>query len=354
MNITSINPNKIYRNFYSRNTNFKSIYRTVCVGGNGKEKVYEGQYSLPAQLAMTEKVLVKHSNNTMFFRDDFSWKSTPHILKSYFPDGRVNIYNFACSDGSEPYCLAMTLISELGLEEAQRFFPIYASDKDPKMIELAKSGKLRITPREDDMLESFLHNSPNKDDVSDLLIESDIKYTNNGIVHEYTISETLKNAVQFKCEDITDGLSNMEDGQKFVMARNMWPYLSADEIAEASYKLRQKVEFDTNGDINDDISVDIETNDFDSKAEPKANILMAIGEFDRYQSDIPYFLRLIGFSEISETGFEKNILKISKDATFNQDGFSDFQKVIRANYQRYALRGGIHDVFCAKLLGINK
>ena len=64
------------------------------------------------------------SNSTSFFRRDIDWKSIGSTFDSQFPKGKVNIYDFACSDGSEAYSLIITLIEQLGEKKAQRFFPI--------------------------------------------------------------------------------------------------------------------------------------------------------------------------------------------------------------------------------------
>ena len=70
-------------------------------------------------------------NTTSFFRNDLIWGDFADLLiDKYKNENKVNVYCYACSDGSEPYSVAMLLISRLGLEGAKKFFPIIAVDKD--------------------------------------------------------------------------------------------------------------------------------------------------------------------------------------------------------------------------------
>ena len=69
------------------------------------------------------KILV--SNSTNFFRNDLPWNTLGKTLDELYPKGeKVNVFNFACSDGSEPYSLAICLMEQLGEDGAKRFFPI--------------------------------------------------------------------------------------------------------------------------------------------------------------------------------------------------------------------------------------
>ena len=93
------------------------------------------------------KILV--SNCTNFFRDDLPWNSLGKTLDELYPENeKVNVFNFACSDGSEPYSLAICLMEQLGEEKAKRFFPIQATDIDPKILPDNKKGVISAT-RED-------------------------------------------------------------------------------------------------------------------------------------------------------------------------------------------------------------
>ena len=86
------------------------------------------------------------SNSTSFFRRDLPWGYLGQRLDELFPnDEHVNVFNFACSDGSEPYSLAICLIEQLGEERAKRFFPINASDIDENILPDKKKPKIKAT-----------------------------------------------------------------------------------------------------------------------------------------------------------------------------------------------------------------
>ena len=88
---------------------------------------------------------ILHRNTTNFFRQDLNWDDfTDCIIKKYKNQEKANVYCYACSDGSEPYSLAMMLIAKIG-KEAQKFFPIIARDRDDFYLESAKAGKVLLT-----------------------------------------------------------------------------------------------------------------------------------------------------------------------------------------------------------------
>ena len=68
----------------------------------------------------------KHMNNTSFFRLGRIWENfTNFIINKYKNTENVHVYNFGCSDGSEPLSLAMILKSKFN-EFASKFLPIIA------------------------------------------------------------------------------------------------------------------------------------------------------------------------------------------------------------------------------------
>ena len=86
----------------------------------------------------------KHMNNTSFFRLYKIWEPTVKYLEERFKDvEKVNIYNLACSDGSEPLSLAMLIKSKFPYL-AKKFLPIKAFDYDVNAIERALSREYCI------------------------------------------------------------------------------------------------------------------------------------------------------------------------------------------------------------------
>ena len=123
--------------------NFKSTQRTTYMNKDKNiviSPVYDNFATLANSRVSGTGIMV--SNFTTFVRGDLTWKTIGTKLKNEFPNGKVNVYDFACSDGSEVYSLIIALKEQLGEKEAQRFFPIHASDVDSQIVRMAKSGKI--------------------------------------------------------------------------------------------------------------------------------------------------------------------------------------------------------------------
>ncbi|OHV85840.1 protein-glutamate O-methyltransferase [Ensifer sp. LCM 4579] len=84
------------------------------------------------------------TNFTRFFRENHHFE---HLKAEVLPDlivrakqgGRVRIWSAACSDGQEPYSIALTVLSLLP-NVADYDFRILATDIDPKILALARAG----------------------------------------------------------------------------------------------------------------------------------------------------------------------------------------------------------------------
>lgn len=64
-----------------------------------------------------------YKTTTYFFREDLNWTCLAELLgEKYKTVQKVNVLNHACSNGQEPYTLAVKLIQILG-KEAKNSFP---------------------------------------------------------------------------------------------------------------------------------------------------------------------------------------------------------------------------------------
>ena len=141
---------------FNHNLNFGTTRRTLYKNTETKQQ-YHKPYYTPYEDYVSFKngtnpnfaiVKIKNSNSTQFFREDMpytkdsDYSGFARFLNERFSEGKVNVYDFACSDGSEAYSIAISLIEEMGEEEAQRFFPIQAIDKDKQIIKKAASGTI--------------------------------------------------------------------------------------------------------------------------------------------------------------------------------------------------------------------
>lgn len=84
------------------------------------------------------------TNFTRFFRENHHFEHLrdevlPGLIARAKSGGRVRIWSAACSDGQEPYSIALTLLSVMP-NAADYDFKILATDIDPKILALARAG----------------------------------------------------------------------------------------------------------------------------------------------------------------------------------------------------------------------
>lgn len=92
------------------------------------------------------------TNFTRFFRENHHFEHLktevlPELIARAKAGGRVRIWSAACSDGQEPYSIALTVLSLLP-NAADYDFRILATDIDPKILALARAGAYDATALE--------------------------------------------------------------------------------------------------------------------------------------------------------------------------------------------------------------
>ncbi|MDE1993022.1 MAG: protein-glutamate O-methylesterase CheR [Rhizobiaceae bacterium] len=101
--------------------------------------------SSPAGAAARREMLSHLTTNfTRFFRENHHFdhlrdEVLPGLVTRAKNGGRVRIWSAACSDGQEPYSIALTVLSVLP-NAADLDFRILATDIDPKILSLARAG----------------------------------------------------------------------------------------------------------------------------------------------------------------------------------------------------------------------
>ncbi len=101
--------------------------------------------SSPAGSAERREMLSHLTTNfTRFFRENHHFdhlrdEVLPGLLARAKAGGRVRIWSAACSDGQEPYSIALTVLA-LMPNAADFDFKILATDIDPKILGLARAG----------------------------------------------------------------------------------------------------------------------------------------------------------------------------------------------------------------------
>jgi chemotaxis protein methyltransferase CheR len=109
--------------------------------------------SSPAGAAERRDMLSHLTTNfTRFFRENHHFEHLksdvlPELLNRAKNGGRVRIWSAACSDGQEPYSIALTVLSMMP-NAADYDFRILATDIDPKILALARAGAYDVTALE--------------------------------------------------------------------------------------------------------------------------------------------------------------------------------------------------------------
>lgn len=175
---------------------------------------------------------VINRNNTYFFREtDFFPKLTKMLAEKLYYVPKVNVYCFGCSDGSEPFTFAMSMLAAEGDSYSQKFFPIKARDIDPIAIEKAKNNDYKINLYEknainkytDGMYNRFIHQPfENPVDENELF--------------KVFVKKELYNNVDFKVGDIFEDYKKIEPKNSVVLARNFWPYIEGSKKREELIK----------------------------------------------------------------------------------------------------------------------
>lgn len=158
---------------------------------------------------------LKHRNNTCIYRDGAIWERMCQFFVDKFKDvPKVNVYNYACSNGSEPYTFLMELISNFPKDIVEKFTPVIAKDYDETAINIAQSKKIPININEYAKIQHFTKRHFDR-------FFCDYDYRSDS----YIPSDELFSNVQFETADIRNDYLNIEPQNSIVFARNFWPYL---------------------------------------------------------------------------------------------------------------------------------
>ncbi len=165
-----------------------------------------------------------YRNDTSFFRNDLLWDEFVKFLEYKYQDfKKVNVYNYGCSNGSETFSIIMKMLSNLGKENSEKFFPIIAKDIDLAAINKAKSTPLPISWFEKGRIN--LHTDKKFDTY---FTEDSSGYYTKGITPDesfYLPNKILTERVKFSQADIFKDYKNIKPENSIVLARNFWPYL---------------------------------------------------------------------------------------------------------------------------------
>lgn len=217
--------------------------------------------------------------NTWPFRDDIEWAKLARYEKRHFKDKeKVNLVQFASSDGSEAYTKIISLIENNPAPDDGKFFPIKAFDIDPEVIKAAKSKLLNTMTFDRVSLQINTENYDKYFTETDkkLDIKDDINFDS---IKTLKVSDILTDKVIFENKDMYKVLAKIRDeSNTILMCRNILGYFDENKI-EAFVKLvAQKL---------------------------KTNSLFLIGEHDTRVSFIERYLGENGFAKVMKHVFQK-------------------------------------------------
>ena len=169
--------------------------------------------------------------NTWPFRDDIDWKALSEYEKKHFKNKqKVNLVQFASSDGSEAYTQIISLIENNPSADDKKFFPIKAFDIDPEVVKAAQSRLLNTMTFDRVSLQMNTENYDKyfKETGKKLDIKDDIKFDS---VKTLEVSKILTDKVVFENADMYKVLAKMEDNSNTIlMCRNILGYFDDNKI----------------------------------------------------------------------------------------------------------------------------
>lgn len=168
---------------------------------------------------------------TSMFRNDIQWEKFAHYLISKYKNSdKVNIINAACSDGSEAYSLAISLMNSNKVN-SDKFFPIKASDIDKQILDCGINGYIYFNYADIYELQSRGIGNDEYFSIYDKKVKRKIKANGYPGGELYSVGNLLKDKVEFSKNNIVDILENMEDDSEntVLLFRNAFPYLTESE-----------------------------------------------------------------------------------------------------------------------------
>lgn len=220
-----------------------------------------------------------HRNDTMTYRDHSWWRWFGEYINGFFKDSKkVNVYNWACSNGEESATFVMQMFSNFP-DTAEKFTPVYAKDYDHVAIEKAKKHVLPLGLFEiydinyytKGKIDEFLRNVP---DYYKRLVKMSGEALQNyafryqDIEPELTqtvyakFNEKYAKYIDYEVSDITKDYKKINPKESLVIMRNFLPYLGEKKTYKLLENLSKQIQekcviaigdFDTDTDILDRI-----------------------------------------------------------------------------------------------------
>jgi chemotaxis methyl-accepting protein methylase len=173
---------------------------------------------------------------TWLFRRDIGWRSsTEYEIKHFAKKDKVNIIQFAPSDGSESYTQIMSLLENSRGENVEKFFPIMAFDIHQPSVKIAKSGLINL--KDSDFDRMLAHDISPVKYFKKLTIPSffdkktDTKMWHCDYMAAYKVSDELTKRVVFNQGDMFEIMPQIkDDSNTIIFCRNSLGYFKDEKI----------------------------------------------------------------------------------------------------------------------------
>jgi len=176
---------------------------------------------------------VINRNVTDFFRADLRWQEFSELLsKKYCNSDNINIHDYACSDGSEPYTLVISLIN-YAPEISEKSFPIIAKDYDKHILYNAMSGSCNIYGSDLDAINEHTNNRFNV--YFDIIPAEDSDF-----IFAVRPKDIIKRNIIFQHANILEDIDNLPDKNNVILCRNCWEYIGKQNFQYLAEKLYEK------------------------------------------------------------------------------------------------------------------
>jgi len=150
-------------------------------------------------------------NVTSFFRNPEVWAEVRSVLRTLSADNRrIRLWSAACSDGREPYSLAMLALDDPDVDDSK--IEITATDIDREILAAAREGVYQST-RTTDIGEQL---APL--DEYERYVEPD--------EGRFEVADPVKELVSFERHDLING--DPKSDFDFVVCRNLFIYIDAE------------------------------------------------------------------------------------------------------------------------------
>lgn len=166
---------------------------------------------------------IVNRNDTCFFRDgDFFKKLINFLVEKFANSSKVNTYCYGCSDGSEPFSIAMNILSRNNTDLSKKFLPITAKDIDEVAIFKAINNDYNITSKEKADIDLYTENQFNRFFYNPYGTPKDKGKTTVFVKNE------LYDNVDFGLENLLKEYKKISPENSIIFARNFWPYIDYD------------------------------------------------------------------------------------------------------------------------------